>query len=345
MSSNSPQTEVDLKKCFIFIGLAALQFGLQPFFSNWYAKEAIESTVVIGAELCKILVSSLILWYQGELFLIYSGWNFWNSIKTAGIPAVLYAIINVLYQTSYNNLDGVIFNFLNQTKLFWCAVFLWIFLRKPQSEEQIVALVMLTIAAFMLTLGQYKDKQSSFLFGVIPVLIGSVLSGVATTVSQKVLQNDNKNTYLYTSELAVWGIFTLIFISLLNYEEISQKGIFSGWTVFTLVPIFTNAIGGILVGLVVKYAGGVRKGFGTVAGMFLTAVLSFLINGTPFTVTMWISLPLLIASVYIHTTYPYRTPPAPTAATEVNLGGNGKETEVVDIDTKSTNNKQFEKAV
>jgi len=230
------------------------------------------------------------------------------------------------------------FNFLNQTKLFWSAVFLWIFLKKPQSQEQIVALIMLTVAAVMLTLGQASESnngqppKNSLIYGIAPVLTGSILSGIATTVSQKVLQNDNKNSFLYTTELAVWGIITLIIFMIFNDEKIVEKGIFTGWNNMTILPVFTNAMGGVFVGLVVKYAGGVRKGFGTVGGMFLTAVLSFFIEYSPFSVTTWIALPLLIASVYIHTIYPYRAassqavdlkkividqPPVPEIATQL----------------------------
>jgi len=307
----------DLKKGFVFIGLAAVQFGLQPFFVRWYCAEAITSIIVLSSEICKIFVCSLILYFQGDFSSVYSTWTFNNSLRTAGVPAALYAIINVLYQIAYKNLDAVMFNFLNQTKLFWSAVFLWIFLKKPQSHEQIVALIMLTVAAVMLTLGQSDEgtdghpSKNSLIYGIMPVLTGSILSGIATTVSQKVLQNDNKNSYLYTTELAVWGILTLIIYIQFNNEKIGDDGVFKGWTYMTILPVFTNAMGGVFVGLVVKYAGGVRKGFGTVAGMFLTAVLSFFIEYTPFSVSTWIALPLLIASVYIHTSYPYRPPLQP----------------------------------
>jgi len=307
-------SEGDLKKGFFFIGCAAIQFGLQPFLVKWYSSNALTSMVVLASEICKIFLCSAILYFQGEFSLVYSTWNFSNSFRTAGIPAVLYAIINVLYQVAYKNLDAVMFNFLNQTKLFWSAVFLWIFLKKPQSQEQVVALIMLTVAAVMLTLGQSdsdeegKPPKNPLIYGILPVLTGSILSGIATTVSQKVLQNDNKNSYLYTTELAVWGMLTLFIFMLFNDEKIIEQGIFKGWTALTILPILTNAMGGIFVGLVVKYAGGVRKGFGTVAGMFLTAVLSFFIEYSPFSLTTWIALPLLIASVYIHTSYPYKAP-------------------------------------
>jgi len=317
----------DLKKGFFFIGCAAFQFGLQPFLVRWYSSQALTSVLVLSCEICKIFVCTLILYFQGDLAQSYSTWTFQYSLRTAGIPAALYAVINVLYQISYVHLDAVMFNFLNQTKLFWSAVFLWIFLKKPQSREQMLALIMLTVSAVMLTVGQADDDvdsssispgtttepseklpRNSFLYGILPVLTGSILSGIATTVSQKVLQNDNKNSYLYTTELAVWGIITLIVYMLFNDEKILDQGMFKGWTILTLIPVFCNAWGGVFVGLVVKYAGGVRKGFGTVAGMFLTAVLSFFIEYTPFKLTTWIALPLLILSVYVHTSYPYKGP-------------------------------------
>jgi len=163
------------------------------------------------------------------------------------------------------------------------------------------------MAAVLLTVGQVDDlnkpqPNNSFIFGVIPVVIGSILAGVATTVSQKVLQNDNKNTYLYTAELSAWGI-------------IQAGGVFKGWTIFTMIPVLTNTFGGVIIGLVMKYAGGVRKGFSTVTGMFLTAVLSYFLEYRPLSMSTWIAVVLLIVSVCVHTSYPYQ--PVTTRKVEV----------------------------
>jgi len=176
------------------------------------------------------------------------------------------------------------------------------------------------MAAVLLTVGQVDDlnkpqPNNSFIFGVIPVVIGSMLAGVATTVSQKVLQNDNKNTYLYTAELSAWGIVSLIFISFTDYKEIQAGGVFKGWTIFTMIPVLTNTFGGVIIGLVMKYAGGVRKGFSTVTGMFLTAVLSYFLEYRPLSMSTWIAVVLLIVSVYVHTSYPYQ--PVTTRKVEV----------------------------
>ena len=46
-----------------------------------------------------------------------------------------------------------------------------------------------------------------------------------------------------------------------------------GWTWKTWIPIVSNACGGVVVGLVTKHAGAVRKGFALIFGLVLSGVL------------------------------------------------------------------------
>ena len=55
---------------------------------------------------------------------------------------------------------------------------------------------------------------------------------------------------------------------------------FDGWTPETLIPVLSNACGGIIVGFVTKYAGGVTKGFALIAGIIVTGMVEFLVDGT-----------------------------------------------------------------
>ena len=42
-----------------------------------------------------------------------------------------------------------------------------------------------------------------------------------------------------------------------------------------------QAMGGLVVGLVTKYAGGVVKGFALIAGIIITGVAQWLVDGKP----------------------------------------------------------------
>lgn len=87
-----------------------------------------------------------------------------------------------------------------------------------------------------------------------------------------------------------------------------------GWTLHTLIPVVANSLGGIIVGLVTKYAGGVAKGFALIAGILLTAFLQACMTATPPPLHHWLAAVLVAISTYLHATYPPGPPPTPATA-------------------------------
>lgn len=51
---------------------------------------------------------------------------------------------------------------------------------------------------------------------------------------------------------------------------IAEHGFSYGWTTSCLIPMTSASFGGVLVGLVIANAGGVRKGFSIIGGILLT---------------------------------------------------------------------------
>lgn len=111
--------------------------------------------------------------------------------------------------------------------------------------------------------------------GVLPIITASFLSGLAGAITQISLQLRNCNALQYTIELCVAtiGIILLSFIFSDDGAQIHQHGYFHGWTIYTLIPICTNSAGGILVGLVIKYAGNIQKGFALIFGIAFTGIV------------------------------------------------------------------------
>ncbi|KAF3500403.1 hypothetical protein F2Q69_00040186 [Brassica cretica] len=72
-----------------------------------------------------------------------------------------------------------------------------------------------------------------------------------------------------------------------------------------VVPVISNALGGILVGLVTSHAGGVRKGFVIVSALLVTALLQFAFEGKPPSSYCLVALPLVISSISLYQKYPY----------------------------------------
>ena len=121
-----------------YSGLLALQFGLQPILSNRFLfffsfsflfnssslfrfhPMLNKSLVVILTEIFKIFIAILLIFLcytKIERQNILKDWNLFESFQAAGLPAILYAIQNVLIQYGYLYLNSLTFNLLNQTKV------------------------------------------------------------------------------------------------------------------------------------------------------------------------------------------------------------------------------------
>jgi len=171
--------------------------------------------------------------------------------------------------------------------------------------------------------------------GVLPILLASFLSGLAGALVQKAVQGGGKqvrriraeavtqssstasvpsrprNFYLFSTELGLASIFLLLisFVFSGDGRRIAANGFFHGWTPSTLVPILTQSAGGIVVGLVTKYAGSVRKGFALIFGMLLSGLVQAWSTGGALGFEQMVGLVLASASLLLHTRYPYRPKP------------------------------------
>lgn len=310
----------------IYMVLLSIQFGLQPMLSSKFTPQTVcKSTVILVQEVVKFILAMSMLLMSGELSNAFQGWTISSWVRVAALPAGLYTIQNTAALTAYQNLDGVTFNVLNQTKTLSAAACCYLLIGRKQSKLQIVALFLLFISALIvenliplnLIFGGSinEEEQASeikvqssrhFTHGVLPVLLASFISGLAGAISQKNLQNGGRNSYLFSSELCVASVLTLL-VSLTvsaDGQRIRSNGFFDQWTMSTFIPVFTNAIGGIIVGLVTKYAGSVRKGFALIFGMILTGVVQSINDRVPLSPAQVIGGICAAMSLWIHATNP-----------------------------------------
>ncbi|PRQ43309.1 putative nucleotide-sugar transporter [Rosa chinensis] len=113
---------------------------------------------------------------------------------------------------------------------------------QKQSIQQVGALFLLIIAAVLLSFGEGSSKRSSggnpdqILFhGIIPVLVASVLSGLASSLCQWASQVKKHSSYLMTVEMSIVGSLCVLVSTAKSPdgEAIRKHGLFYGWTLLT----------------------------------------------------------------------------------------------------------------
>jgi solute carrier family 35 (UDP-sugar transporter), member A1/2/3 len=265
------------------------------------------------------------------------GWTITNWLSVALVPAGLYAIQNMASLTAYQNLDALTYNTLNQTKTLSAALCCYLVMGRKQSSIQIFSLFLLLLSALVmegvvrvdtLIFGFYATSKSSlssegmetgshlgarhFTHGVAPILLASFISGLAGALSQKNLQavGGGRNAYLFTMELCAASCLILL-ISLVissDGQTILTNGFWKGWQPSTFIPILTNSAGGIVVGLVTKYAGSVRKGFALIFGILLSGIIQAVMQSDmKITNEQVLGGAIAAVSLYLHAANPPKT--------------------------------------
>jgi len=238
------------------------------------------STAVFLTEVVKLVVSAIALCIQQRTFFPKSMIDslLHRDALRMLLPAALYAVQNNLLFIALSNLDSVTFQVLNQTKIITTAFFAWVLLDKRLSAWQGVALAMLTAGVVLVQLGprgEVGPAAGNRMLGLVVILLAAASSGFASCYFEKTMKSPNTSMWIRNIQLALFsGFFSFALMVMKAGDEISSNGLLSGYTGWVWVVVFNQAIGGICVSLVLKYADSILKSFATSLSIIVSSVIS-----------------------------------------------------------------------
>lgn len=245
---------------------------------------------VIMQEVIKGLTCIILLQCEGGVSSIFT--DPVEFLKT-GIPAFLYLLQNNLQYIALSYLNAPTYAVLYQMKILSTGVLSVFLLGKSLSMVQWLALVLLTAGVAMVTLSQLSPSQAAqalsgdeaplmaIVPGIVAVLCASVFSGLAGVSFEKMLKGSQVSLWARNLQLAFYsvalGLLGLVMQQRGDSGEIAERGFFHGYTAITWLAIANNALGGLLIAVVIKYADNIMKNFSQGMSLILTAHLSCVI--------------------------------------------------------------------
>eukprot|EP01083_Nonionella_stella_P256731 879568_1 len=210
-------------------------------------------------------------------------------------------------------------NSKNQSKIIFSAIFLKLILNKTPTVRQLIALLILVISSIMLTIDINNNNSSqtvannqkqNLIHGLLAVVLSSTMSGLAAALSQKALQAHKypRNSLLFGIEMAIYGCMFSVFrlfiehkLDVLDGTVIAKHGFLYNFKITALIPISVNAIGGIGIGLIMKYTSVIHQSYAMIFGILLSGILRSLVYFTPISNIMEVAMLLVMVSFYSNT--------------------------------------------
>lgn len=280
----------------------------------------LSSTAVLMSEIVKLVICIFVVFTEEShslkrtieklnLFIVKQPYD----TLMVGIPSFLYVIQNNLLYLSASNLDAATYQVTYQLKILTTAVFAVILLKRKLLVTQWISLVVLVLGIVSVQMADTRPSDSTKvpdeqnrLLGFAAALGACCLSGYAGIFFERVLKASDVSLWIRNVQLSFLsiplGLFTT-FVS--DYSSLRKNGFFFGYDGFVIYVIILQAVGGLIVAMVVKYADNILKGFATSLAIIISCVASIYLFNFVLTFQFIIGVVLVISSVY---GYNYKPP-------------------------------------
>ncbi|XP_026970267.1 UDP-N-acetylglucosamine transporter isoform X1 [Sagmatias obliquidens] len=250
----------------------------------------LSSTAVVVAELLKIMACILLVYKDSKCSLRALNRILHDEILNKpmetlklAIPSGIYTLQNNLLYVALSNLDAATYQVTYQLKILTTALFSVSMLSKKLGVYQWLSLVILmTGVAFVQWPSDSQELNSKELsagsqfVGLMAVLTACFSSGFAGVYFEKILKETKQSVWIRNIQLGFFGsIFGLMGVYVYDGELVSKNGFFQGYNWLTWIVVVLQALGGLVIAAVIKYADNILKGFATSLSIILSTLISY----------------------------------------------------------------------
>ena len=208
----------------------------------------------------------------------------YNSLPMA-VPATMYVMQQMLVIVAATHLDVVTFQICSQMKVFPTAVFASSLLGQHLSAMQWLSLPMLAGGVSLVTATgnstSNDSAQTDWTLGVAACLVSGISSAFAGVYFEKFVKGmETSSLWIRNCQLSMYGL-PLAMVSLVITDRTAalEGGLFQGFSAWTWGAIVLQAFGGIVVGMVVKYADNILKNFANALSVICTVICAIPLFG------------------------------------------------------------------
>lgn len=244
------------------------------------------------------------------------------------VPSFLYMIDNNLTYVILRFVDPATLSVLWNLKILTTAVLFRFVLKRRLSEIRKIAIALLLLGVvtsqsdhikaqpstsetakngtMAMDMGDGKDTDADsspqgLLFGLVLVLVAVTISSCASVFTEWAFKRKGSCSFLWQNlQLYIYGMLFNGIGLVVESEAISEHGFFHGYNGWTGAVIVVNCIGGISMGVILKYLDNIACVYSHAIAMMLTMLFSILFFSFSPSLEFGCGLSVLLISMYLY---------------------------------------------
>ncbi len=223
------------------------------------------------------------------------------------VPAALFVLQQVLVIVAASHLDAIMFQIFSQSfKIIPTAIFAVWLLGQHLSCMQWSSLPVLVIGVTLVTLNKSPEgsvpSDSNWALGMTASSLSGLSSAYAGVYFEKYVKGKHSaSLWVRNLQLSLYGLpLSIVYAILKDYQAIHLKGLMQGFNWLTWSVVLCQVFGGLIVGMVVKYADNILKNFANAVSVILTVVLSIPLFGLVPSLNFLLGVGIVLLSVFMY---------------------------------------------
>jgi len=253
----------------------------------------LNTTAVCCSEIVKFICSFIFLSQEkgsimsaGQLVRQHFTTNLTGTLKVS-VPGLLYTLQNNLLFVALSNLSGAVYQVTYQLKILTTALLSVMILGKSLGPTKWAALLTLTLGVTSIQMPRSSGDDDTpdtpapapasgnAAVGLIAVLSACITSGLAGVYLEKILKQTDASIWLRNIQLAFFGAVVGFGAAIVqDGDKIMTDGFLQGYNSLVWTVILLQAVGGLVVAAVLKYADNILKCFGNALSIVISCLLS-----------------------------------------------------------------------
>ncbi|CAB3402061.1 unnamed protein product [Caenorhabditis bovis] len=208
-----------------------------------------------------------------------------KELVKMGVPSIAYALQNNLDFVGLSNLDAGVYQVTTQLKVVSTALFMMLFLGRKFSHRRWLAifLLMMGVACVQLnnvnpTTVPIKVSSENYFIGITAVLATCVTAGFAGVYFEKMLKDGGSTPFwIRNMQMYSCGVISATIACFVEYENISNRGFFYGYTEKVWIIVGLLSVGGLYISLVMRHLDNLYKSMASAVSIILVVIFSMLL--------------------------------------------------------------------